>query len=350
MTALKGKAIEAFLVRRDPAVSAALVFGPDLGLVRERADRLARQVCDDFRDAFNYIELTDADLKSTPSRLADEAAAYSMMGGERVVRVRASSDSAVAAASLLLKGLETGLLKSNALVIVEAGDLLKHAALRKMFESSKSAAAVPCYADSPGDLRALAVEMAQAAGYSFETDAIELTVSLLGHDRGVSRSEIEKLLLYKGPKSGDGPPSITVDEVRASLCDAGADAAGEAAAATADGDAARLACTLHRLREAGASPVALVRALQRDFSRLRAAQALIGGGAGVPDAIAQLRPPVFFGERRAFESRLAHWPLAKIEAALDLLVEAEFVAKTTGAPDMAVVERAAFRVAALLRH
>ena len=42
MTALKGAQVDAFLARPDPARPVVLVFGPDAGLVRERAEALIR--------------------------------------------------------------------------------------------------------------------------------------------------------------------------------------------------------------------------------------------------------------------------------------------------------------------
>ena len=42
----------------------------------------------DLADPFNVADLSEAVLESDPARLADEAAAISMMGGRRVVRVR----------------------------------------------------------------------------------------------------------------------------------------------------------------------------------------------------------------------------------------------------------------------
>ncbi|MFZ5618594.1 MAG: DNA polymerase III subunit delta [Pseudomonadota bacterium] len=352
MTALKGKSIDAFVARRDPKIAAVLVYGPDLGLVRERADAIARQVCPDFKDPFNYIELNEADLKTEPSRLADEAASLSMMGGERVVRIRTSSESATPAAKLVVEGLDGGHLKTNGVVVVEAGDLAKSSALRKLFETSKAAVALPCYADAPADIRAIAIEAARAEDLRFDEDALDLLVSLLGEDRGLSRSEIEKLILFKGPKairakSGGAPATITLDDIRASLVDTVSDAAGEAASAAADGAAARLARALHRLAGAGASPIGTVRALQREFSRLRTARGYMAEGASAETAAAKLRPPVFFMEKRAFETRLGRWSPAKIDAALDLLLEAELGAKSTGLPDAEIVERAALRIAAM---
>ncbi|MEZ5896226.1 MAG: DNA polymerase III subunit delta [Parvularculaceae bacterium] len=348
MTALKGKAIDAFVAKRDPKVAAILIYGPDAGLVRERADAIARQITPDFKDAFQYIEFTDADLKGEPSKLADEAAALSLMGGERVVRLRTNGEAGATAAKLVVDGLDGGHLKPNGAVIIEAGDLAKSSGLRKLFEKSKTCIALPCYADGAADIRAIALEAARAEDLRFDNDALDLLVSLLGEDRGVSRAEIDKLVLYKGPKAlRDGPAAISVDDVRASLVDTISDAADEAAGAAADGASARLARALHRSASAGSGAIAILRALQRQFTRLRAAQMLMREGATAEAAMAKLSPPVFFMEKRAFEQRLRRWSPAKIDAALALLIEAELGAKSTGLPDQEIMERAALRIAAL---
>ena len=168
MGALKGKAIDRFVAKRDPSISAVLIYGPDAGLVRERADTLAKSVTPDFKDPFNYIDLTDADIKTEPSRLADEAAALSFSGGERVVRIRTAGDGAAGAAKVLVDGLDGGSIKSNALVIIEAGELTKAAKIRKLFEAAKFAAAIPCYEDTPEDVKSLATQRAAEEGLSFE--------------------------------------------------------------------------------------------------------------------------------------------------------------------------------------
>jgi DNA polymerase-3 subunit delta len=350
MTALKGKGVDAFLAKRDRTVGAVLIYGPDLGLVRERADRLAALVTPDFKDPFNYLELQDADLKGEPSRLADELCALSLMGGERVVRIRTNGESAAAAAKIAVDGLDKGHLKANGVLIVEAGDLARSSGLRKSFEASKTCVALPCYSDAPADIRALAVEAARAEDLRFDEDALSLLVSFLGEDRGLSRAEIDKLILYKGPKSvrpktDKGPAAITLDDVKASLVDTISDAAGEAASAAADGAPAALALALHRLSGAGSSPIGTLRLAQREMTRLRAAQAMIADGASAETAMGRLRPPVFFMEKRAFEARLRRWTLAKIDAALEVLLDAELGAKSTGLPDQEIAERALFRIA-----
>jgi DNA polymerase-3 subunit delta len=348
MTALKGRAIEDFMRKGAQGIRAVLVYGPDQGLARERAQALARRVVADFTDPFNYIELGEADLKSEPGRLADEAAALSFAGGERVVRYRASGEAAAPAVATLIELLDSGRLNSNALVIVEAGELSPRSGLRTLFEKSKSAAALPCYVDGPRETRSLAVAVAAEEALKFDADALDLLVSLLGEDRALARAELGKIVLYKGLKAQrSGPGTISRDDVRACLVDSAGDAADAAAEAAADGAAEALARALWRSAAAGASPIALLRTLWRAVSRLKEAGALVAAGASPAEAMKKLRPPVFFAEERAFAERMRRWSGPRLDAALDLICAAELDAKTTGAPQREIAERAAFAIAAL---
>jgi DNA polymerase-3 subunit delta len=348
MTALKGRAILDFLKTPDAKIDAVLVYGPDLGLVRERGEMLARSVVADLKDPFNAIELTDADLKGEPARLADEAAQLSFLGGRRVIRVRSQGEGAADAARTLIAALDGGSLRANALVVIEAGDLAKTSKLRKAFEEATRAAALPCYVDGPAETRALAVSMAAAEDLKIEPEALDLIASLLGEDRGVTRSELEKLILFKGPKAvRAGAGEITADDVRACLSDGVGDAVEEAASAAADGRPDLAARALWKSSVAGASPISLLRALQRQFARLHAAQALVAEGHTPDGAMKRLRPPVFFAEERAFRARLMRWPSARLETALDLILETELSAKQTGAPQKELAERACLKLATM---
>src|ERR1051326_7701501 len=132
-----------YIARPPENLAAALVFGPDLGLVRERAEVLAKSVVPDLQDPFRVAELDEAALAADGARLFDEAAAISMLGGRRVVRVRSAGN---ALGKLFEAFLEDP--KGDALVVVEGGDLAKSASLRKLFEEADNAAAIPCYADN----------------------------------------------------------------------------------------------------------------------------------------------------------------------------------------------------------
>lgn len=350
MTALKGRAIKAFLAKPEPDKKAVLLYGPDAGLVRERAETLALQIVSDFKDPFNYIELSDGDLRDEPGRLADEISALSFAGGERVIRLRTTGEANTKAATTLVEGLDSGHVKANGLVIIEGGDLNPRSGLRKLFEKAKSAVALPCYADAPADVREMARDAAKEEALRFDEDALDLLVSVLGDDHGISRAEINKVILYKGPKDvREGSGTITVEDIKASLVDGNGAALDDAMAAAASGSPATLSKALYRAQAAGGSPIGLLRALQRQFTRLKTARAHMSNGDSAASAMKKLRPPVFFAEQRRFENQLHKWPEARLDLAIRMLIDAELDAKTTGAPQREIVERTALRLALMVR-
>src|ERR1700727_812518 len=91
MVALRGKEIDSFLARPDPGRPIVLLYGPDAGLVRERAEALLASAVDDPTDPFSLVRLDGDELSAEPSRLVDEALTIPLFGGRRAIRVRAGS-------------------------------------------------------------------------------------------------------------------------------------------------------------------------------------------------------------------------------------------------------------------
>src|SRR5262245_61561923 len=118
MVALKTSDIESFVTRPDPARAVVLVFGPDAGLVSERADALIRASVDDTNDPFSLVRLDGDTLASDPARLIDEATTVPLFGGRRAIRVRAGSRNIVPAVEAVLAAR-----LSDCRVVIEAGDL-----------------------------------------------------------------------------------------------------------------------------------------------------------------------------------------------------------------------------------
>ena len=52
MVAIKKSEADAFAARPDPARPIVLLYGPDAGLVRERAERIIRSSVEDLNDPF----------------------------------------------------------------------------------------------------------------------------------------------------------------------------------------------------------------------------------------------------------------------------------------------------------
>jgi DNA polymerase-3 subunit delta len=90
MTAVKANDVDAFVARPDPKRPVVLVFGPDSGLVSERANALIKSAVDDVNDPFALARLDGEDLSAEPIRLVEEAQTIPMFG-KRAVWVKAGS-------------------------------------------------------------------------------------------------------------------------------------------------------------------------------------------------------------------------------------------------------------------
>src|SRR3569833_509096 len=93
MVALRGKEIDSFLARPDPARPIILLYGPDAGLVRERAAALIASAIDNPDETFSMVKHDGDELAAEPSRLVDEALTVPLFGGRRAIRLRAGSRS-----------------------------------------------------------------------------------------------------------------------------------------------------------------------------------------------------------------------------------------------------------------
>ncbi len=327
--------IEAFLRRPEDGVCAVLFCGPDAGLVRERADLLARSVCPDLGDPFRVADLDGAALAADPARLADEARQLCLLGGRRVVRIRGAGDS--------LARLFNGLLDEppgDALVVVEAGELSGSSPLRRLFEASPHAAAIACYPDSARDRAAVIRETLAAHRVSAGRDALQYLVEHLGSDRLVTRSELEKLVLY----AGDGG-KIDLDEARHAIGDSAAVDLDDAIMAAAEGDMPRLERVVGRVFQEGESPVAVIRRALRHLHRLQLLAARHAAGTTVEEVIRSARPPIFYKHQDGFRRQLAIWSEPRLRPELDRLAEAELIMKTTGMPAETICREALLRLA-----
>ncbi len=334
---VKGAEAARFAASPPPKLVAALVYGPDQGLVRERADSLAKSAVADLSDPFRVSELDEDALAADPARLMDEAAAISMLGGRRVVRVRGAGN---ALAKLFESFLDAP--TGDALVVVEAGELPKASALRRVFEGADNAAALPCYLDSTRDLEDVVRAAMKEAGLAIDAGALAEAVSRLGSDRGVTHRELEKLALY-----ASGEKTVTVGHVQAVMGDESELRMEEICDAAGEGDFARLDKSLSRLWAAGASPVAVIRMALGHFQRVLLARAKADEGAPVGETMKGFRPQVHFQRADSFRAQVARFSRTRAEEALAQLYDAEILCKTTAVPAESVTGRALFKVAAL---
>jgi DNA polymerase-3 subunit delta len=331
--------IDAFLRRPEPGIRAVLLYGPDAGLVRERADLLGRGVTPDLHDAFRVADLTGAMLAADPARLYDEAAQISLMGGQRLVRVRETGDAQSAVFGRFLASPP-----DDGLVVVEGGDLPARGALRRLFDDAPCGVAIGCYPDSARDLAEVIRDTLARHRIAASRDATDFLVAHLGGDRLLTRAELEKLALY----AGDGG-RVELEDAQMSIADSAALSLDDAVLAAAEGDAAALDRSLSRVFQEGESAVSVIRAALRHMQRLHALSARVAGGESPDAALRGARPPIFFKLQDSFRRQLTRWAEPQLRRQLDALVAVEAQIKSTGMPDQTLCRAALFAMAAAVR-
>lgn len=334
--------IERFLGRPDPAIRAVLIYGRDIGVVRDRGHQLAGKIVPNPDDPFDVALLTEQDLADDGGRLEGELAAQSLMGGRRLVRLRMTAEKP-AADKLAAEALDRhakGELNPDAFFLIEAGNLGRESALRKVAEKASAAAAIPCYEDEPGDVARLVRDLLAKDGVSLNADALQVFVQRLPKERGVARQEIERLALYLGPGSGatatpaDLEPFLGV-EPESSLFDAASDAFG--------GKLREAQAGLRRAAQEGESGPAAVRAIGMHLGKLRRTLTLIKAGAGPQEAAKA--SGVFWKQEREFLRQIRSWSLEELDRIQPQVLDADRACKTAGSPDRLIAERLALTIA-----
>lgn len=312
MVAARAQEADRLVARPPQDVAFYLVYGPDTGLVSERARAIASAFSEPG-DPFALVRIEGSELTANPTRLADEAYAVSMFSSRRAILLRdgGRADLANRFRSLFKEP------PPDTAIIVEAGDLKKSNPLRVLFEQERRAYAIPCFADDERSIGVLIDEEVKAAGLSIAPDARALLLSLLGGDRLMTRGEIQKLCLH-----AHGTEAITLADVEILVGDSSTFAVDEVIDAAACGSLAVLVEGLAKARAEGVDAGQMAGAALRHFMLLDELRAAVDSGVSPSDAVNGARPPVFFKRKGKVETALGLWPPARLARAITVLGDA----------------------------
>lgn len=330
---LKANEVGRVLSSPDAAIRIFLIYGEDAGLVRERAEAVCSKIVPDLDDPFAVTRLSEDDVKADPAALADALAALSMTGGDRLVRVRLSGDNAGIAEMIL--AVDKGTAVAEARLVIETGSLRPTAKLRKAAEAAKCAVAAPCYADGARDAIAMAEASFAEQDLTLAPDARAVLAPYLEGDRALARSEIEKLILYKGLLEQRDGQAATIDAADiAAVSAVGSEAALDGILEPAmGGDPVRADTAYARALAAGVNPVGVLRMLQRRIDQLD----VFHNSSGDAGAMARTGVPRFGPAADAFKRSARLWTGKRLAQARRLAFDAERSVKRSGAPAEAIV-------------
>ncbi|MGB3723346.1 MAG: DNA polymerase III subunit delta [Pacificimonas sp.] len=329
MKADKKPAIDQAVAAADPDIRIWLFYGQDEGGARATADQLTAKFA--AGDPMARTDFTVAELRDDPSLLAAEAAAISMFGGAKVIRVdqvsEAPGSNIRAAVEALLGAPEAG----NP-VILTAGDLKGTSALVKMIGISAQGAALKFWQPNARDAGGLAAELCKAAGLQPDRDVQAQLATMIGTNRAIAEQEIAKFALYLD-SAADDPKPLTqdiVDRLGAAFSEGDFSML---TAAVAGGDPRRAASEHARLLMDRKASVGQLRAVQRQFRQL----VLLARGTArgqSPEMVVEAEGRrIFWKEKGALVRQLGLWNVRDAERALARLVNVEIQTKSSGTAD-----------------
>jgi DNA polymerase-3 subunit delta len=308
MVAVKAGDVEGALRRPDPRIGVFLFYGPDTGLINERAKAVAERAVTDPADPFQLIRIDGDDIAADPGRLADEAGTMGLFGGKRALWVKPTSRNIAPAVDAVLKGD-----LQDTVIVIEGGDLQKSAPLRTLCERSPKALALPCYADSGRDLDALVDETLKQNGFVIGREARTALLASLGGDRLATRGELAKLMLYAG-----GQQEIALADVDAILSDVSSLAMDSVVDAAFAGDGTGLEIGSRRLAAEGVHASVVLGAALRHALVLLPARLAVEEGQPVRVVVEGLRG-LHFRRKAPVERHLQRWTSRTLRQAIGQL-------------------------------
>jgi DNA polymerase-3 subunit delta len=311
-----------------------LLHGPDEAGSRGLLKALASAMGDDSE----RIDLSGAELKADPARLADEAAAISMFGSARWILVEQAGDEILPAVEALIEAPAAG----NPVAIV-AGALKTGSKLLKLALAAPSALAFASYVPDAREADRLVVELARGHGLNVRSDVARRIADACGGNRAVIDQELAKYALY-ADASPEAPKPVDHDMVDA--IGAGADEGdlSRLVDSIAGGDAAMLEAEIARLRAAGQEGITLIRAVLRRMALLARLRAEVEQGNSVAAVMASSGKSLFWKDKDAVGPQLGRWRPEFIAKAVSRLIEAERQVMSPGGPGIVAADAELFAI------
>lgn len=187
-------------------IAGALIYGPAESVVSSRVNFIAKKIVTDLSDPFLITNLNKERFSQHPSCLADEFYSYSMLGGRKLIIIKDADMQATVALKALTKD-EDLITKSDNFILIQAGDLDKSSALRKLCELSYHFATIPCYEDDDKTTKKFIEQQLARNGLKSGFDIVNHLAEKTGKNRQIIAAEINKIATYLEGKE------ITIDAI-----------------------------------------------------------------------------------------------------------------------------------------
>ncbi len=307
---VKADDFDRFISRQHDPVFIYLFHGTDPGLIHERAKIAVKKSIADANDAFQLVRFSGDEIASKPGLLADETATIGLFGDSRAIWIEVGSKSIIDALEQQISNPP-----SACKIILEAGNLKPASPLRKLLDGSKLAASVGCYPDGPAELGRLVEATLRSHSLTIAPDTRDYLVSILGNDRLITRTELEKLCLY-----AMGQGEVSLNHIAEIMNDAASTALDEAIDAAFSGERAKIELLCERVFRDGADAAYLLSSALGHAMKLHRIRLEIENGDQTEHIMT--RNGLFYLRKQVVQSYISRWTSLKIQSSIDTLQEA----------------------------
>lgn len=305
--------VERAMAAASDVVRLYVLYGPDEAASRELAARMGRPLGEDAE----RVDLTGAMLAADPARLADEAAAMSLFGGRRHIRVESAGDEIVPAVEALLQAPAAG----NPVAVI-AGALRKDAKLLKLTLPHPAALVLISYVSEGANAGRLAMAIGREYGLQMRPDVAQRIADGVSADRALIARECEKFALYIDA-APDRPRDLDHEALDALGADVEEGDIGLLVNAVLSGRSDAVEAELATLSSAGTDAIPILRGVQRRLHLLAELRAGVENGNSVEAVIGAAGKAIFWKDQKTVSQQLARWRPAAIATAIERLRVAE---------------------------
>jgi len=314
----------------------ALIFGPDLGLVQEISEKMARLIVSDLSDPFCVSKITPQKIKEIQSIILDEANAPALLGGRKLIWLKDADNNSIEAIEDYFQHTKT-----NSFLLITAGNLTKNSSIRQFFDSEPRALSIACYLDEAKDVAGFIREILSEYKIQVSPPALALLVERLCENRLVTKQELNKLINYLGNKK-----QVDLSDVQNIITDTKNSSVDQFCCAIATGDREKAEKEYHLMLQNGENPVSIIRILYIYFNRLLDAADTMEH-QGIEAGVKKIMKPAQFRWETSFQKQLKIWKKSFILKVLNLLLDAEKQAKSTGLPAELILGRTIVQIASV---
>lgn len=309
------KDIDNFLNKIPEETKSILIYGPDEGQVKQRAEKICASR--DLVARYKYEE-----IKSNPYQLIDSLGAINLfkknLDKERIAIVEFSGSSI---AEPLLSIVKKGDFKGKLLFL--CNELGTDSLLRRTFENNSNTASLACYADDMKTLANFVDQVLSIKKVSIEPAAKMLLVNAMNlGNRDFVSNEIEKIILFLGNKN-----NIKLSDIENYFDSLGAVSFERLCYDLSLRKIQNIQEQIEKLQQEGHNLVSIIRMVAYHFNRLYQARVIFEETKNITKSIETLIPQVFFKNLNDFTASVKLWNSLQLREFIFKLNQLELSAK-----------------------